>query len=80
MKITAIIAGIIVAVFGLGYLGIAYTKTITKQQQNAEREAYEQSNSFVKAKRAEAIKLYNEWMRAEEDGKKSDLRKTSDST
>jgi len=47
--------------YGFGWIRVHQTKTIKKAQQNAERVVYENTNSFTKAKRQEAIKLYKEW-------------------
>lgn len=69
------ILGIILLIglsFGSGMLDVFYTKTVGKAKQNAQREVYEETNSFTKAKRMEAIKLYKEWKEAEtEEDKKA---------
>jgi hypothetical protein len=57
--------------FGFGYLGVFKTKTVGKTRQNAEREVFEQTQSYVEAKRQEAIKLYAEYNRSSEDEKKT---------
>ena len=51
--------------YGMGWIGVHQTKTIGKSQQNAEREVYEETNSFTKAKRQQAIKLFKEWKECE---------------
>lgn len=51
--------------FGTGMLDVVYTKTVGKAKQNAKREVFEETNSFTKAKRQEAIKYYKEWKLAE---------------
>lgn len=55
--------------FGLGYLGIINTRTIGKAQQNARREVFEQTQSYVEGKRQELIKLYHEWNNANTEDK-----------
>ena len=55
---------LIVLTFATGILDVFYTKTVGKAKQNAQREVYEETNSFTKAKRMEAIKLYKEWQEA----------------
>ena len=56
--------------YGFGWIGVHQTKTIKKAQQNADREVFEETNSFVKAKRQEAIKYYKEWKEAETEEEK----------
>ena len=51
----------IALIFGFGYVNANYIKTVGKAKQNTEREVYEETNSFTKAKRQQAIKLYKEW-------------------
>jgi len=70
--ISYIIGGIILFValyFGLGYLGVIGTKTVGKAQQNANREVFEQTQSYVEGKRQELIKLHHEWIKADADSK-----------
>lgn len=64
------IALIIGISFGTGMLNVTYTKTVGKSQQNANREVYEETNSFTKAKRMEAIKLYKEYQECKTDDEK----------
>ena len=71
--IFGIFCGLLVFValyFGLGYLGVIGTKTIGKAQQNADREVFEQTQSYVQGKRQELVKLHHEWMSADNDSKK----------
>ena len=69
MKIIFSFLGVLVLLIGLnfvfGFVDVFYTKTVGKAKQNANREVYEQTNSFVKGKRMEAIKLYQEYINAE---------------
>lgn len=51
--------------YGFGWFGVGYTKTVGKAQKKAEREVYEQTNSFVKGKKQEVIKYYKEFLEAE---------------
>lgn len=57
--------------YGFGWIGVHQTKTIGKAQQNAEREVFEQTQSYVDGKRQSAIKLYKEWLHADESTKRS---------
>ena len=68
-----LVIGLLVGLsYGFGWIGVHQTKTIKKAQQNAERVAYEETNSFTKGKRQEAIKLYKEWKECEtEEDKKA---------
>lgn len=60
-----ILGGLIGLSYGFGWIGVHQTKTIVKAQQNAEREVFEETNSFTKGKRQEIIKSYKEWQQAE---------------
>jgi hypothetical protein len=60
---------IIALIFGLGYVGVFHTKTIGKAQQNANREVFEQTQSYVEGKRQELIKDYHEWLNAKSEDK-----------
>lgn len=55
--------------FGLGWFGVGYTKTVGKAQQNANREVFEQTQSYIEGKRQELIKLHHEWNKASADEK-----------
>jgi hypothetical protein len=54
---------------GFGWFGVYATKTVGKAQQNANREVFEQTQSYVEAKRQELVKLHHEWMQASETDK-----------
>lgn len=61
-----LIIGLLIGLsYGIGWIGIHQTKTIGKAIQNADREVYEETNSFTKGKRQEIIKCYKEWNEAE---------------
>ena len=60
-----VIAGLIALSFIFGWTDVIYTKTIGKEKQNAQREVFEETNSFTKGKRQEIIKYYKEWKEAE---------------
>jgi len=53
------------ASYAFGWVGVHQTKTITKAKRNAEREVFEETNSFTKGKRQEIIKYYKEWKETE---------------
>lgn len=53
------------ASYAFGWVGVHQTKTIGKAKQNADREVFEETNSFTKAKRQEIINYYKEWKEAE---------------
>lgn len=69
--IIAVIIVIIALDFGFGYLGVFKTKTVGKAKQNAKTEVYYETQSFVTAKKQEALKFYQEYQNADTDGKKS---------
>ena len=64
---------LIALTFGLGYLGVFHTKTVGKAQHNADREVFEQTQSYVEGKRQEAMKMYKEWVQAETPTEKKAL-------
>lgn len=75
--IISIIIGLIIVFllsWGAGWLDILYTKTIRKEKQNAERETFEETQSYVEGKRQEALKLYKEWMQAPDEEAKDMIR------
>jgi flagellin-like protein len=57
---------LIAVIFVLGYTGVFFTKTVGKAQQNANREVFEQTQSYVEGKRQEAVKYYKEWLQAKD--------------
>lgn len=59
--------------YGFGYFGVLKTKTVYKAKQDAKREVFEQTQSYVEAKRQEALKLYKEWNQAESEAEKKML-------
>lgn len=61
---------------GFGWFGVYKTKTIHKAMEDAKREVYEETNSFTKAKRQEAIKYYKEYQQAESDEDKQAIEVT----
>ena len=64
--IGVLVLGLLIgASYGFGWIGVHQTKTIGKAQKNANREVYEETNSFTKGKRQEIIKYYKEWSEAE---------------
>lgn len=64
--IAVLVIGLLIgASYGFGWIGVHQTKTIVKAKQNANREVFEETNSFTKAKRQEVIKYYKEWKEAE---------------
>lgn len=64
-----VIGGLIGLSYGVGWIGVHQTKTIRKAQKNAEREVFEQTQSFVEGKRQEALKFYKEYKEADVEGK-----------
>ena len=54
---------------GFGWFGVYATKTVGKAQQNANREVFEQTQSYIEAKRQELTKLHHEWMQANQSDK-----------
>lgn len=71
-KIIAWSAGIFMVVvavgiylsYAIGWIGVHQTKTIGKARENAKREVFEHSQSYVEGKRQEAVKLLKEFNQA----------------
>ena len=72
-KIILGFVGLIVLMLALtlmfGWFGVYQTKTVGKAQQNADREVFEQTQSYVEGKRQELTKDYHEWINAKSDDK-----------
>ena len=56
---------------GTGYLGVLKTKTVGKAEKNADREVFEQTQSFVESNRISAAKDYKEWLKSDDGSRKA---------
>jgi len=70
----AVIAGILAFSWGMGWFDVFYTKTVGKAKQNAEREVFEQTQSYVEGKRQEAVKFYQEYNKAKTPQEKEAIK------
>lgn len=61
------ISAVIGLSYATGWIKVHQTKTIEKAQQNAEREVFEESQSYVEGKRQAALKYYKEYQQATEE-------------
>ena len=52
--------------YAFGWFGVGYTKTVGKAKQDADRQVFEETQSYVEGKRQEALKLYREWNECED--------------
>ena len=71
-KVFIVIVSIILllcAIFGLQYLGLINYKFFAPKYQNAQREVFENTQSFTEGKRQDLIKYYHEWLNSDKDGK-----------
>lgn len=68
-----LIALIMVMELAFGWFGVFYTKTVKVEQENADREVFEQTQSYVEGKRQEALKFYKEWREAETESEKKGI-------
>lgn len=66
-----VIGGLIGLSYGLGWIGVHQTKTIYKAKEDAKREVFEQSQSYVEGKRQAALKYYKEYQQADESQKEA---------
>ena len=57
--------------YAFGWIGVHQTKTIYKEKENAKREVFEQTQSYVEGKRQEALKFYQEYQAASYDDKQT---------
>lgn len=64
-----VIGGLVGLSYGFGWIGVHQTKTIFKAKENAKREVFEQTQSYVEGKRQEALKFYKEHKAAELEDK-----------
>lgn len=57
--------------YGFGWINVHQTKTIYKAKENAKREVFEQTQSYVESKRQSALKYYKEYQSSDDSGKKA---------
>lgn len=55
--------------YAFGWIGVHQTKTIVRAQQNAKREVFEQTQSYIEGKRQAAIKYYKEYKESSDNEK-----------
>lgn len=72
----AVVAVIIALAFTFGWAGVGFTKTVGKAQQDARREVFEHSQSYVEGKRQEALKYRLEYTRADSDADRRAIQST----
>ena len=63
------IALLFVTIFALQYAGLVNYKFFAPKYQNAQREVFENTQSFTEGKRQDLIKYYHEWINSDNDGK-----------
>lgn len=56
-------------VFGTDYVGLQWFKFIEPQKEDARREVFENSNSYIRSKNQDLLKYYQEWKKADDTGK-----------
>lgn len=70
ISIVIMIIGIVIGLSYLfGWIDVHQTKTIYKAKENAKREVFEQTQSYVEGKRQAALKYYIEYQKADEEQK-----------
>ena len=69
LKVVGFVGLFLLATLGIsiygGYADALVTRTAGKAKQDAQREVFEHTQSYVQGKRQEASKLYKEWKQAE---------------
>ena len=75
MRTTLIVIGAILGFFALIFLANEFeifgTKFWGVRKENARREVFEQTQSYVEGKRQTLVKLHHEWMNADDTSKKA---------
>jgi hypothetical protein len=66
-----LVGGTIGLSYAFGWIGVHQTKTIYKAKENAKREVFEQTQSYVEGKRQAALKYYQEYQKLDDDQKKA---------
>lgn len=70
-----VVFGVIIGLtFATGSFDVLYTKTIGKQKQDAKREVFEETQSYVHGKNQELYKLYLEYQKAPDPMEKAMLQ------
>lgn len=64
-NLLATIVLVVAIIFGLNYLGLANFRFFAPKYENAKREVYENTQSYVEGKRQAITKHYNEWRKAD---------------
>lgn len=68
-KVIIVVIGVFALIFLANEFQIFGTRFWGVRVENARREVYEQSQSYVEGKRQELIKLHHEWIKAGADDK-----------
>ena len=71
LVIIGIIVGCLLFLFSIQYLGIVNYKFFAPKQENVRREVYENTQSYVEAKRQAITKYYQEWRKASPEEKET---------
>lgn len=61
--------GVLALVFGLNYFGLVNFRFFAPKYENARREVYENTQSYVEGKRQSITKYYDEWRKSDVDEK-----------
>lgn len=69
MGVIIVITLFITIIFGLQYLNLMNFKFFAPKYENVKREVYENTQSYVEAKRQAITKYYNEWRKGDEADK-----------
>lgn len=65
-----------VATYAFGWFGVGYTKTVGKAQQNAQRQVFEETQSYVEGKRQEVTKYRLEYLEDKNPDDRAAIRAT----
>ena len=71
LKSVVILIGLVLSIFIVNEFEIFGIKFWGIRKANAEREVFEQTQSYVEGKRQELIKYHHEWVSADKDSKKT---------
>lgn len=71
LKIIGIFISILGIIFIMEYIGILNYQFIEPKRENARREVFENTQSYVEGKRQSITKYYNEWRRSDDTEKEA---------
>lgn len=75
--VVGIVAALMLISYGFGWFDVFYTKTIGKEKEDARREVFEQTQSYVEGMRQEALNLRQQYVTEKDSVAKAALKFTA---